>query len=62
VSVPFYQRLDEPVAAWRGVFPDEPSRLEDGGWRWPVPDSFIGKNYGFRVYFRQALSGYWESP
>lgn len=64
VSVPFYQRLEEMSRLPRGaaLFPDEPSRLEDGGWRWPVPDSFIGKNYEFRVYFRQALSGYRESP
>ena len=64
MSVLFYQRLEEMSRLPRGAafFPDEPSRLEDGGWRWPVPDSFIGKNYGFRVYFRQALSGYRESP
>ncbi len=24
---------------------------------WQAPDSFVGQNYGFRPYFRQALSG-----
>lgn len=24
---------------------------------WRAPDSFVGKNYGFRPYFQQALSG-----
>ncbi len=64
VSVPFYLRFEEmsrlPHDA--ALFP-----MSRQGWTMglalePAPDSFIGKNYEFRVYSRQALSGYRESP
>ncbi|MDG4554064.1 MAG: diguanylate cyclase [Candidatus Competibacter sp.] len=53
------QRLEELSRLLHGavIFLMSPQGWTVAASNWQAPDSFVGKNYGFRPYFRQALGG-----